>query len=165
MYLGQLVTMKGDKTEEIKRRITAGWRAFAKYKDILKSKMPMCLKKKVYNQCIQAAITYGCQTWAVTQRMQERLRVTQRSMERVMIGVTRRDKKTNVWIRQQTGLQDVITRIKQLKWQWAGYVARQNDNCWVKVVTECTPLNGKRKRARPKTRWIDEIRKQLEQHG
>ena len=159
VYLGQLVTMKSDKTDEIKRRITAGWRAFGKYKDILKSKMPMCLKKKLYNQCIQAAITYGCQTWAVTQRMQERLRVTQRSMERAMIGVTRRDKKTNVWIRQQTGLQDIIARIKQLKWQWAGHIARQNDNRWTKVVTEWIPLNGKRKRARPKTRWVDEIRK------
>ena len=76
VYLGQLVTMKSDKTDEIKRRITAGWRAFGKYKDILKSKMPMCLKKKVYNQRIQTAITYGCQTWAVTQRMQEGLRIT-----------------------------------------------------------------------------------------
>jgi hypothetical protein len=159
VYLGQLVTTDSDKTAEIKRRMAAGWGAFGKYRDIMKSKMPMCLKRKIYNQCVQAAITYGCQTWALTRRMQERLRVTQRSMERAMIGITRRDKMTNVWIRQQTGLQDIVVRSKELKWQWAGHVARLTDNRWTKQVTEWIPSNGKRKRARPKTRWEDEIRK------
>src|SRR3977135_577481 len=56
VYLGQFVTMKNDKSDEIKRRIAAGWRAFGQYRDILKSKMPLSLKRKVYNQCIQAAI-------------------------------------------------------------------------------------------------------------
>src|SRR5277367_5522719 len=52
VYLGQLVTMNSDKTDEIKRRISAGWGAFSKYYNIMKSKMPMCLKRKIYNQCI-----------------------------------------------------------------------------------------------------------------
>src|SRR5277367_4697255 len=95
---------------------------------IMKSKMPMCLKRKIYNQCIEAAMTYGCQTWAVTKRMQDRLSTTQRSVERAMIGITKRDRQTNKWVRQQTGLQDIIGRIKQLKWQWAGHLARTSDN-------------------------------------
>ena len=141
------MTMKSEKTDEIRRRIAAGWGAFEKHRDIMKSNMPMCLKRKVYNQCIQAALTYGCQTWALTKRMQERLRTTQKSMERAMIGITRRDRKTNVWVRQQTGTQDIIARIKQLKWQWAGHVARASDNRWTKIVTEWIPLENKRKRA------------------
>ena len=159
VYLGQLVTMKSDKTDEIKRRITAGWGAFSKYRYIMKSRMPMCLKKKIYNQCIQAAMTYGCQTWAVTKRMQDRLGTTQRSMERAMIGITKRDHKTNKWVRQQTGVQDILERIKQLKWQWAGHLARIPDNRWTKAVTEWIPLDKKRKRARPRTRWIDDMNK------
>ena len=95
VYLGQLVTMKNDKSDEIKRRIIAGWVAFNKYRDIMKSKIPICLKRKVYNQCVLTAMTYGSQTWAITKRMQERLSITQRSMERSMIGITRRDRKTN----------------------------------------------------------------------
>src|SRR5277367_3156814 len=80
VYLGQLVTINRDKTDEIKRRILAGWGAFSKYYNIMKSKMPMCLKRKIYNQRIQAAMAYGCQTWVVTKRMQDRLSTTQRSM-------------------------------------------------------------------------------------
>jgi hypothetical protein len=161
VYLGQLVKMENDKTDEIRRRIAAGWGAFAKYRDILKSKMPMCLKRKVYNQCIQPAMIYGCQTWAVTKRMQDRLKTTQRSMERAMIGVTKRDHRTNEWVRQQTGVQDIIVRIKQLKWQWAGHVARITDNRWTRAVTEWLPLDQKRKKARPKVRWEDDIKKYI----
>ena len=161
VYLGQLVTMKNDKSDEIKRRIAAGWGAFGQYRDILKSKMPLSLKRKVYNQCIQAAMTYGCQTWAVTKRMQDRLKTTQRSMERAMLGITRRDHRTNEWVRQQTGVQDIIVRIKQLKWQWAGHVARLNDDRWTRTVTEWLPIHLRRKKARPKMRWEDDIKKYI----
>ena len=100
-------------------------------------------------------MTYGCQTCALTKRMRDRLCTTQRSMEIAML--SRLDKQTNMWIRQKTGLQDIIVRIKQLKWQWAGHIARTTDNRWTRNITEWIPLEGKRKRARPKTRWEDEI--------
>ena len=58
VYLGQLVTMQSNKSDDIKR-IAAAWGTFDKYRDIMKSKVPMCLKRKVYNQCVQAALTYG----------------------------------------------------------------------------------------------------------
>src|SRR5438552_13150505 len=93
--------------------------------------------------------------------MQERLRTTQRSMERAMIGITKRDHKTNEWVRKQTGIQDIVARVKQLKWQWAGHLARTRDNRWTKSITEWLPLDQKRKRARPKTRWVDDIKKYI----
>jgi hypothetical protein len=126
VYLGQLVTMQSDKTDEIKRRIVAGWAAFNRSRDIMKSKMPVCLKRKVYNQCVLGAMTYRCQTLAITKRMQERLRITQRSMERSMVGITRRDRKTNVWLCQQSGVQDIVCRMKKLKWQWAWKLSKNN---------------------------------------
>ena len=76
-----------------------------------------------------------------------------------MLGISKMDHITCKWIREQTGIHDIIVKSKELKWQWAGHVARINDNRWTKEVTEWIPLSAKRKRARPKTRWIDEIRK------
>ena len=69
--------------------------------------------------------------------------------------------KTNEWLRQQTGVQDIVCRMKKLKWQWAGHKARTTDTCWTKIVTEWIPLQGKRKQGRPATRWEDDIRKFL----
>ena len=57
-------------------------------------------------------------------------------MERAMIGITKRDRQTNKWVRQQTGIQDIIEQIKHIKWQWAGHVAKISDNRWTKEVTE-----------------------------
>jgi hypothetical protein len=159
IYLGQLITPANDNIDEVKRRTSAGWGAFSQYRDILKSKMPMCLKRKLYNQCIQPAMTYGSQTWTLNKRMQSKMQTTQRAMERAMIGVTRRDRKTNEWVREQTGLQDIMIVTRKLKWQWAGHIARVTDNRWTKAITEWIPLDGKRKQARPKLRWDDEIRK------
>ena len=107
VYLGQLITLANNNMNEVKRRTSAGWGPFSQYRDILKSKMPMYLKRKLYNQCIQPAMTYGNQTWVLNKRMQSKMQTTQRAIERAMIGVTRRDCKTNEWVREQTGLRDI----------------------------------------------------------
>ena len=63
IYLGELIKLKKDHDSGIKRRITIARKIFGKNWDILKSKMPMCLKRKIYNQCVIPAMTYGCETW------------------------------------------------------------------------------------------------------
>ena len=62
IYLGQLIKLKKDHDSEIKRRKKIGWMTFGKNQDIFKSKMPICLKRKIYNQCVIPAMTYGCET-------------------------------------------------------------------------------------------------------
>ena len=44
IYLGQLIKLKKDYDSEMKRRI----KTFGKNRDILKSKMPLCLKCKIF---------------------------------------------------------------------------------------------------------------------
>ena len=45
-----------------------------------------------------------------------------------MPGITHRDRKHNTWIRQQTRVTDIMITIKESKRQWAGHVARLQDN-------------------------------------
>ena len=56
-------------------------------------------------------------------------------------------------------VKDIIKVVKQLKWRWAGHVARMNNNRWTKRLTDWYPYNEKRSRKRPDTRWRDEIEK------
>ena len=157
VYLGQQITMKSSRSGEIQRRISAGWIAFAKYRKILKSNIPICLKRKIYHGCIEPVITYGSQVWALNKRLVSKLRTTQRSMERAIIGVTKRDHLTNKKVRELSGTNDIISTIKKLKWSWAGHIARMKDNRWTQRTTEWIPIGQKRERARPMTRWDDEI--------
>jgi len=45
IYFGQLIKLKKDHDSEIKRRIKIGWLTFGKNRDILMSRMSICLKR------------------------------------------------------------------------------------------------------------------------
>eukprot|EP00794_Sanderia_malayensis_P008022 gene8022-8881_t len=158
IYLGQEIWPDNNQYEEIKRRSQAGWIAFYKHKDVfLEKSIPICLKRKIFDQCVLPSMTYSSETWTLTKKMEHKLQTTQRSMERMMTGYSRRDRKTNVWIREQSKVKDVITTAKSIKWRWAGHVARMDDERWTQLTTEWQPIHGKRARGRPKTRWRDEL--------
>ena len=57
-YLGQILKLTRDNEHEIKRRITLGWKAFGRQSKIMKSSLPICLKRKVYNQCVLPTMIY-----------------------------------------------------------------------------------------------------------
>ena len=111
IYLGHKLKLGLDnQTAEVKRRIGLGWAAFGKLRLIFKSKMNNSLKRKVFDSCVLPVLTYGAETLTLT-KASEKLRVTQRAMERSMLGISLRDKMTNQWIRQQTKVVDVMERI------------------------------------------------------
>ena len=130
---------------------------FERNSDIMNSSMPICLKRKVFDQCILPAITYASETWTLTAKMENKLEAAQRNMERSMLGITMRDRKTHEWIREKTKVQDILKTIKLGKWTWAGHVARRTDGRWTIAVTEWTPRTGKRSQGRPYKRWRDDI--------
>ena len=58
VYLGQhYILKKKNQDKEKQRRITAGWAAYAKHRDIFKSNIAICLKRQVYNSCVLPAMT------------------------------------------------------------------------------------------------------------
>ena len=161
-YLGQLVTTgEKNRINEVNRRMKLGWRAFGRNSHIMKSRMPMVLKRKVFNQCILPVLTYGSETWVLNAAITQRLQTTQRSMERCMLGITRRDRKRNTWVRMMTGVTDIVDKVRSLKWRWAGHVARRNDNRWTSAVLNWIPRDVKRPRRRPMDRWNRDIIKYL----
>ncbi len=79
----------------------------------MNSNLPLSLKRKVYNQCILPILTYGSETWHLTNEQEEKLRSAQRGMERKMLGITWRDRKQAIWIREQTKVEDILVTIKK----------------------------------------------------
>jgi hypothetical protein len=157
-YLGQTLKMKDCTKEEVLRRIKSGWSCFGRHKEILCNKnIPMSLRRRVYDQCVLPTMTYGSETWSTTKYLESKLQSAQRAMERQMLHISLRDKVRCSVIRQKTGVKDVIIKIKEAKWRWAGHLARRSDNRWTKRLTDWQPRTGKRKRGRQKRRWRDDL--------
>ncbi|CAH2235766.1 jg7624 [Pararge aegeria aegeria] len=68
-----------------------------------------------------------------------KLRVTQRAMERAMLGVSLRDQIRNEEIRRRTRITDMAQRVAKLKGQCAGHKARRTDGRWGLKVLEWRP--------------------------
>jgi len=56
-------------------------------------KSTMDIKRKVFNEYIMLVITYSSETWALNNTAIEKLRVAQRKMKRIMLGISWRDRK------------------------------------------------------------------------
>ena len=71
--------------------------------------------------------------------------------------ITLPDKVKNSVIRSKTKVKDILEKIEEAKWRWAGHVARKEDNRLTKRLTEWQPRTGKRRRGRQKRKWRDDI--------
>ena len=77
----------------------------AMYEDA--SKMRRAIKRKIYKACVQSALTYGTETWAVKKANLQSLERKERMMVRWMCGVSLKDNKCSVDLYSLLGVQSV----------------------------------------------------------
>ncbi|GBP07527.1 Putative uncharacterized transposon-derived protein F52C9.6 [Eumeta japonica] len=116
------------------------------------------IKRKVFNTCILACLTYGCENWSLTKHHRDMLSYCQRAMERSMMSIRKQDKIKYTTIRSKTQVTDILTKLDQLKWRWTGHILRSNQEKWSKIVTNWYPRDIKKKRGRQHRRWEDELK-------
>ena len=93
----------------------------------------------------------------MTKKDVKKLKVTQNSMERSILRVKKRDKVKISTIKNKLSWgNDFVWAAKRMKWDWAGHVARQDENRWTYKVKNWYLREG-RKRGKQKMRWEDEI--------
>ena len=84
-------------------------------------------------------------------------------MLRRIKGVTRRERERNDDIRRELGVEKITSRIRTARLRWYGHVKRMEDGNEVRRTMEVV-VEGRRSRGRPKLRWIDNIKKDMELH-
>ena len=99
--------------------------------------------------------SYGEETWTLTKHQEKKLAVAQRSMERSLLNITKRDKIQNEVIRSKTGVKYIIERGQCMRGQWAGHVVGMSNTRWATITSEWTPRERKRVGGRPKRRCRD----------
>ena len=164
-YLGTSIEEEGGMETEIVKRVGAGWMNWKKCSGVLcDRRIPVKLKGKVYRTVVRPAMLYGAETWATTKRQESRIEVNEMRMLRWMCGMTRKDKIRNEHIRGTTKVVQASRKITERRLKWYGHVMRmEEDHVVRRVMTKAIP--GKRKRGRPKTRWKDVCKRDMQTVG
>ena len=113
---------------------------------------------------------YGCEAWSLTLRKERKLRVFENMVLRRIFGPMR-DEVTGEWRRlHNEELNDwysspnIVRVIKSRRMRWVGHVERMGEERGVyRVLVGKT--EGKRPLGRPRRRWVDNIRMDLQEVG
>jgi hypothetical protein len=107
------------------------------------------VKVKIYKTIILLFVLYECETWSLTLREEQRLRVFENRVLRRIFG-PRRDEVTGEWrklhneeLHNLYSYPDIITQVKSRRMRWAGHVARMGEERKVYKVLVGKP-EGKR---------------------
>jgi len=170
-YLGTTLTDQNSVPEEIKSKLKLGNACYHSVQNLLSSMLlSKNLKIEIYRTIILAVVLYGCETWSLTLREERKLRVFENMVLRKIFG-PRRDEVTGEWRRlYNEELNDVYSSpnivrvIKSRRIRWAGHVARMGEERGAYGVLVGKP-EGKRPLGRPRRRWVDNIRMDLQEVG
>ena len=122
---------------------------------------------KIYRTIILSVVLYGCETWSLTLREERRLRVFENRVLRRVFG-PKRDEVTGEWRKLHNDGSVLLTEycavVKSRRMRWAGHVARMGEGRGVYRVLVGKP-EGKRPLGRPRRRWEDNIKMDLQEVG
>jgi len=126
------------------------------------------LKIKTYRTIILPVVLYGCETLSLTLREERKLRVFENMVLRRIFG-PRSEEVTGDWRRlHNEELNDlysspnIVRVIKSKRMRWAVHVARMDEERGVYRVLVEKP-EGKTPPGRPRRRWVDNIRMDLQE--
>ena len=123
-----------------------------------------------HGRIILPVVLYGCETWSLTLREERTLRVFENMVLRKIFG-PRRDEVTGEWrglhneeLNDLYSSPNIVRVIKSRRMRWAGHVARMSEERGVYRVL-VGKLEGRRPMGRPRRRWVDNIRTDLQGGG
>ena len=164
-YLGEVISAEGSLKGEVEKRVKAGWLKWRQMSGVLcDRKIPAWLKGKVYTTVVRPVLIYGAETWAIRRKEENAIMTTEMRMLRWMVGKTKKDKVRNVEVRKQCKVVEISEKLRDRRLMWFGHVERRDDDYVGKRVCNMD-VGGKRGRGRPKKRWKDVLKEDMQKRG
>ena len=87
-YLGNFFDCYNDIEKTVRGRINAAWLSWRNISGLLRNNMiPLKYRSGIYDTCIRLVLLYGCETWALTQKLVETLVWNENKMLRRLVGM------------------------------------------------------------------------------
>ncbi len=158
IFLGSPVVSSGDSTPEIKRRVALGRGAMMSMDQIWRCRdvAIAATKRRLVTAIVLPIATYGCETWIMTKADRRRIDAFElwcwRRLQRVPWTARVTNEAALERIRPEIPFNGKITKQKLT---YFGHVMRANS---LEKTMMLGMVNGKRRRGRPKTRWLNTIK-------
>ncbi|MCJ8736618.1 hypothetical protein PDJAM_G00014560 [Pangasius djambal] len=164
-YLGSTVQSNGECEKEVKKRVQAGWNGWRKVSGVLcDRKISVRIKGKVYKTVVRPAMLYGLETVSLRKRQESELEVAELKMLRFFLGVTRLDRIRNEYIRGTAHVGYLGDKVREARLRWFGHVQRRESEYIGRRMLDME-LPGRRRRGRPKRRYMEVINEDMKLVG
>ena len=156
-YLGSWITSDGSCSTDIKCRIAEAKTAFTEMRSILSNlKMPFKLRYRILNCYVIPIMMYGCENWILMKSDIKKLEAAEMWFLRRMQKISWKEKKSNEEIVKSTiGSRNLLAKVMQRQTSFFGHIMRKQGI--EQVVTTTCKIDGKRKRGRRPTQFLDQI--------
>ena len=164
-YLGSTVQESGGCKRKIKKRVQAGWNRWRRVSGVIcDRRLSATVKGKAYSSVVKQAMMYGLETMAVTKKHVQEMEVAEMKMLRFAMGVTRKDKIRNEHIGSTVKVERLGMKMREGRLRWYGHVMRRDQEYVGRKMMEME-LPEKRRRGRPKRRFLDVVKEDMGEVG
>ena len=126
-YLGLTVQESGSCEREVKKKVQARWNGWRKVSRVICDRMLSArVKEKVYISVVRPAMVHGLGTMAVTKKQVEEMEVREIRRLRFSLGVMKKDKIRNEYIRGTVKVELFEMKMKEGKLRRYGNVMRRD---------------------------------------
>ena len=140
-YFESMVQENGSCEREVKKRVQAGWNGCRRVSEVIcDRRLPARVKGKVYSSVVRPAMTHGLETAAVTKKLVKEIEVAEMKMLRFAMGVTRKDKIRNEYIRGTVKVERLEMKMREGRLRWYGHVMRRDQEYVRKKIMEMEVL-------------------------
>jgi len=116
------------------------------------------MKIRLMKALVWPVATYGCESWTLRKNEETSLGAFEMKGLRRMLRVSWTAKKTNEWVFNKAGVKrKLLDTVKARKLAYCGHTIRKQGGCLEKEIMQGT-MPGARRRGRPRTAWMDNIK-------
>ena len=157
-YLGSMVDETVEMEKEVNFQIQCGWNNWLKVSGVICDKrVPVKVKGKVHKAIVRIATMDGFEAAPLKKSEEKKMDVTEMKMLRWMVGVTRRNRIRNEYIRGTVKVTEISKKIQESRLRRYGHLRRRVGEYHVGRELMELELQGNRRRGRSKRRWIGSI--------
>jgi hypothetical protein len=165
VYLGSVISVNGGADEDVRNRTRLASVAFSSLRRVWSSsRLSLRLKMKIFNSNVKSVLLYGCESWRVTQNLNNHLQVFINRCLRSICGIYYPDIISNTALHARTRQGLIAEEIGKRKWGWIGHTLRKEPSDISRQALTWKPP-GRRAPGRPAITWQSTVRKEAAQQG